>query len=276
MRQSGAKLVEVGTTNCTYARDYENAITSSTVALLRVHSSNFRVVGFTSETTIEELVEVGKRHNLPVFDDLGSGCLLDTTAYGLAAEPLVQNSITGGAALAFFSGDKLMGGPQAGIIAGKKEYVDKLRRHPLARAVRIDKIRLAGLIATLIHYLKGEAANVIPVWQMISADLKEIERRAQVLAAATNGFGKVIDGESMVGGGSLPGGTLPTKLVAISIEGKKNTSYVLKISQELRNYKTPIIGRINENVLLLDPRSVMPEADYIILQALAEITGRIK
>ena len=276
MRQSGAKLVEVGTTNCTYARDYENAITSSTVALLRVHSSNFRVVGFTSETTIEELVEVGKRHNLPVFDDLGSGCLLDTTAYGLAAEPLVQNSITGGAALAFFSGDKLMGGPQAGIIAGKKEYVDKLRRHPLARAVRIDKIRLAGLIATLIHYLKGEAANVIPVWQMISADLKEIERRAQVLAAATNGFGKVIDGESMVGGGSLPGGTLPTKLVAISIAGKKNTSYVLKISQELRNYKTPIIGRINENVLLLDPRSVMPEADYIILQALAEITGRIK
>ena len=188
----------------------------------------------------------------------------------------MQNSITGGAALAFLSGDKLMGGPQAGIIAGKKEYVDKLRRHPLARAVRIDKIRLAGLIATLIHYLKGEAANVIPVWQMISADLKEIERRAQVLAAATNGFGKVIDGESMVGGGSLPGGTLPTKLVAISIEGKKNTSYVLKISQELRNYKTPIIGRINENVLLLDPRSVMPEADYIILQALAEITGRIK
>ena len=159
MRQSGAKLVEVGTTNCTYARDYENAITDSTAALLRVHSSNFKVVGFTNEITIEELVAVGNKHNLPVFDDLGSGCLLDTTVYGLAEEPMVQRSIAAGVALAFFSGDKLVGGPQAGIIVGKKEYVDKLKRHPLARAVRIDKIRLAGLIATLIHYLKGEATH---------------------------------------------------------------------------------------------------------------------
>ena len=276
MRQSGAKLVEVGTTNCTYARDYENAITSSTATLLRVHSSNFKVVGFTNEITIEELVAVGNKHNLPVFDDLGSGCLLDTTSFGLAEEPMVQRSIAAGVALAFFSGDKLLGGPQAGIIVGKKEYVDKLRRHPLARAVRIDKIRLAGLIATLIHYLRGEATSSIPIWQMISADLNDINSRVQKWAEATNGLGQVIDGESMVGGGSLPGGTLPTKLVAISIEGKKNTAFVLKFSQELRNYSTPIIGRINDNVLMLDPRSVLSEEDEIVIQALQQVSNRLK
>ena len=276
MRQSGAKLVEVGTTNCTYARDYENVITSSTAALLRVHSSNFKVVGFTNEITIEELVAVGQRHNLPVFDDLGSGCLLDTTVFGLAEEPMVQRSIAAGVTLAFFSGDKLLGGPQAGIIVGKKEYIDKLRRHPLARAVRIDKIRLAGLITTLIHYLRGEAISTIPIWQMISADLNDINSRAQKWAEATNGLGQVIDGESMVGGGSLPGGTLPTKLVTISIEGKKNAAFVLKLSQELRNYSPPIIGRISDNVLLLDPRSVLPEEDKTVCSALKGIIGNLK
>jgi L-seryl-tRNA(Ser) seleniumtransferase len=276
MRQSGAKLVEVGTTNCTYARDYENAITSSTAALLRVHSSNFKVVGFTSETTIEELVAVGNKNNLPVFDDLGSGCFLDTTAFGLAEEPLVQRSITAGVGLAFFSGDKLVGGPQAGIIVGKKQYVDKLRRHPFARAVRIDKIRLAGLIATLIHYVRGEATSTIPIWQMISTNLNEIGFRAQSWASATNDLGRVIDGESMVGGGSLPGGTLPTKLVAIGGEVKKNAAFVLKLSQALRNYKIPIIGRITDNVLLLDPRSVLPEEDESITKALSEITNHLK
>jgi L-seryl-tRNA(Ser) seleniumtransferase len=276
MRQSGAKLVEVGTTNCTYARDYENAITNSTAALLRVHSSNFKVVGFTNEITIEELVAVGNKHNLPVFDDLGSGCLLDTTVFGLAEEPRVQRSVAAGVALAFFSGDKLLGGPQAGIIVGKKEYVDKLKRHPLARAVRIDKIRLAGLVATLLHYLRGEATSSIPIWQMISANLNEIDSRAHKLAAATGGLGRVEDGESMVGGGSLPGGTLPTKLVAISITGKNNAAFILKFSQELRNYKTPIIGRISDNVLLLDPRSVLPEEDEIVVSALGEIAGRFK
>jgi L-seryl-tRNA(Ser) seleniumtransferase len=276
MRQSGAKLVEVGTTNCTYTRDYENAITDSTVALLRVHSSNFKVVGFTNETSIEELVAVGKRHNLPVFDDLGSGCFLDTTAYGLAAEPTVQRSISAGVGLAFFSGDKLVGGPQAGIIVGKKEYIDKLKRHPLARAVRIDKIRLAGLIATLIHYLKGEATRNIPVWQMISAELKGINVRAKLWAASTNGLGQIIDGESMVGGGSLPGGTLPTKLVAIGGKGKQNAAFILKLSQALRNNTVPIIGRISEDVLLLDPRSVLPQDDVIVIKALKEITGRLK
>jgi len=276
MRQSGAKLVEVGTTNCTYARDYESAITDSTAALLRVHSSNFKVVGFTSETSIEELAAVGKKYNLPVFDDLGSGCFLDTTVYGLAGEPTVQRSISAGVGLAFFSGDKLVGGPQAGIIVGKKEYIEKLKRHPLARAVRIDKIRMAGLIATLIHYFKGEATSHIPVWQMISADLEEIHSRAKSWAVATNGLGQVIDGESMVGGGSLPGGTLPTRLVGIGGKGRQSAAFVLKLSQVLRNSTIPIIGRISDDVLLLDPRSVLPEDDKKVLKTLREITSRLK
>ncbi|MDD5288686.1 MAG: L-seryl-tRNA(Sec) selenium transferase [Dehalococcoidales bacterium] len=276
MRQSGAKLVEIGTTNCTYARDYENAITPSTAALLRVHSSNFKVVGFTNEITIEELVAVGNKHNLPVFDDLGSGCFLDTTVFGLAEEPMVQRSIAAGVALAFFSGDKLVGGPQTGIIVGKKQYIDKLRRHPLARAVRIDKTRLAGLIATMFQYFKGEAKNAIPIWQMISANLAEIDVRAQNWVAVTNGLAHIIDGESMVGGGSLPGGTLPTKLVAFGGTGKGNAAFVLKLSQALRNCPIPVIGRINDNVLLLDPRSVLPEEDESVTRALSDVTRHLK
>jgi L-seryl-tRNA(Ser) seleniumtransferase len=271
MRQSGAKLVEVGTTNCTYAIDYEQAITPSTAALLRVHSSNFKVIGFTNEVTIEELVTTAIKHDLPVFDDLGSGCFLDTTTFGLAAEPMVQKSIAAGVALAFFSGDKLVGGPQAGIIVGKKQYVDKLRRHPLARAVRIDKIRLAGLIATLIHYVRGEATEKIPVWRMISMSVSEIESRARIWVQSTNGMGIIMDGESMVGGGSLPGGTLPTKLVVIGQGGKKASSLVLRLSQTLREWQVPIISRIQDNYLLLDPRSVLPEEDKIICEALKEL-----
>lgn len=275
MRQSGAKLVEVGTTNCTYARDYEEAITPSTAALLRVHSSNFRVVGFTAEVSVEDLVTVADKHNLPVFDDQGSGCFLDTAAYGLAEEPMVQKSIAAGVALVFFSGDKLVGGPQAGIIAGKKVYVDKLRRHPLARAVRIDKIRLAGLIATFIHYIKGEAEVKIPVWRMIATPVSDIDSRANVWAEATGGLGRVIDGESMVGGGSLPGGTLPTKLVALGPEAKKASPMVLKLASTLRSRETPVIGRIQDNMLLLDPRTVLPENDGAVVQALREVCCEI-
>jgi L-seryl-tRNA(Ser) seleniumtransferase len=271
MRQSGAKLVEVGTTNCTYTADYEQAITPSTAALLRVHSSNFKVIGFTNEVSVKELVTTADKHELPVFDDLGSGCFLETTAFGLTSEPMVQRSIGAGAALVFFSGDKLVGGPQAGIIAGKKQYVDKLRRHPLARAVRIDKIRLAGLIATLIHYVRGEATTKIPVWRMISAPVAKIEHRARVWAEATNGLGRVTNGESMVGGGSLPGGTLPTKLVVIGKEGKKTSPFIINLARALREWQVPVIGRIQDNNLLLDPRSVLPEEDATMSKALKEL-----
>jgi len=277
MRQSGAKLIEVGTTNCTYAADYEQAINPRTAALMRVHASNFRLMGFTHEVTFEELVAIGRRNNLPVLDDLGSGCFLDTTAFGLDPEPMVQQSVAAGAGLTFFSGDKLVGGPQAGIIVGKKQLVDKLKKHPLARAVRIDKIRLAGLVATLIHYLKDAAVINIPVWRMISATLEEIDQRARLWAQALNGLAQVIEGESMVGGGSLPGGTLPTRLVAISGEGKrKGQSMAQTLARRLRNGEPPVIGRISDNVLLLDPRSVLPEEDEAILQALRDLAASSK
>ena len=267
MKQSGAKLIEVGTTNCTYIRDYEEAIGPRTVALLRIHSSNFRVVGFTHSVSLEELVTLGKRYDIPIFDDLGSGCLLDTTGFGLTPEPMVQQNIALGTTLVFFSGDKLLGGPQAGIIVGEKALVEKLKKHPLARAVRVDKIRLAGLVATLIHYLKGEALTRIPVWRMISAPLAEVEERARLWAQAIGELGQVVEGESMVGGGSLPGAVLPTRLVTFGERGKrKNLAQVL--ARKLRHCDPPVIGRISENLLLFDPRSVLPEEDQVVLEVL--------
>ena len=274
MRQSGVKLIEVGTTNCTYVSDYEQAITPRTAALMRVHSSNFRLMGFTNEVTFEDLVALANRNDLPVLDDLGSGCFLDTTKFGLAPEPMVPQSVALGAALTFFSGDKLVGGPQAGIMVGKKQFIDKLRKHPLARAVRIDKIRLAGLVATLIHYLKDEATTKIPVWRMISTPLEEIDQRAKQWAQALNDLAQVIEGETMIGGGSLPGGTLPTKLVAIGGKKGRNTAQIL--SRRLRSQEVPVIGRISEDILLLDPRSVLPEEDEIVLQALRNLVSDLK
>jgi len=274
MRQSGAKLVEVGTTNCTYVADYEQAITPRTAALMRVHASNFQVTGFTYSVTLEELVTLGQRYDLPVFDDLGSGCFLDTAAFGLAPEPMVPHSVATGAGLVFFSGDKLVGGPQAGVIVGKKTLIDKLRRHPLARAVRIDKVRLAGLAATLIHYLKGEAVTKIPVWRMLSAPLEEIDRRARTWAEALNDFARVTEGESMIGGGSLPGSTLPTKLVAIGGWGKgRSRSIAQSMARRLRGGEYPVIGRISDDALLLDPRSVLPEEDQIVLGELRNLVA---
>jgi L-seryl-tRNA(Ser) seleniumtransferase len=275
MRQSGAKLIEVGTTNCTYITDYEEALSLRTVALMRVHASNFRQIGFIHEASLEELIDLGKCRSVPVFDDLGSGCFLDTAAFGLDPEPMVPQSVSAGAALTLFSGDKLVGGPQAGIIVGRPEYVAKLRRHPLARAVRIDKIRLAGMVATLIHYLKGEALTKIPVWRMISTPIAEIDRRAHLWAQALGSRAKVIDGETMVGGGSLPGGTLPTKLVTIGGQGK-SPGRAQSLAQKLRFQKVPVIGRISEDILLLDPRTVLPEEDKIVLGALRDLAAGLK
>jgi L-seryl-tRNA(Ser) seleniumtransferase len=272
MRQSGAKLVEVGTTNCTYIHDYEQAISPQTAALLRVHASNFRVEGFTHSVAIEEMVALGKKHDISVLDDLGSGCLLDTTTFGLAPEPMVQQSVSLGVELACFSGDKLIGGPQAGIIVGRKALVDKLKRHALARAMRIDKIGLAGLAATLIHYLKGEALEKIPVWRMISVPLDEVDRRARLWAKALGDLAQVVEGETMVGGGSLPGSTLTTRLVAIGgKQGQRNT--VISLARKLRHHAPPVIGRISDDVLLLDPRTVLGEEDDMVLQALKTTTA---
>jgi L-seryl-tRNA(Ser) seleniumtransferase len=265
MQQSGAKLVEVGTTNRTYARDFEQAVTEKTAAVMRVHSSNFRLVGFINEVALEELAEAAKKHNILLLDDLGSGCFLDTAAYGLAPEPMVQQSVKAGA-LAFFSGDKLVGGPQAGIIVGENQYIDKLKRHPLARAMRADKTRLAGLAVTLMHYLKGEALTKIPVWRMIAAPLDVIENRAQKWAEAMGNGAKVVPGETMVGGGSLPGGSLPTRVVALGGGSKAAQA----LAKKLRLLNTPIIGRIEKDAFLLDPRTVLPEEDEVIMKILRE------
>lgn len=274
MRQSGAKLVEVGTTNCTYIRDYEQAITAQTAALLRVHSSNFKVMGFTHMVTLEEMIALGKQYSLPVFDDLGSGCLLDTAQFGLEPEPTIQESIAKGVDLAFFSGDKLLGGPQAGVIIGKMVYIDILKKHPLVRALRVDKTRLAGLAATLIHYLKGEALARVPVWQMISMPRTEIDRRCQLWAEPLTGIARVIDGESLIGGGSLPGATLPTRLIAIG--DAKKPALALKMARYLRLQEPPVVGRISENILLLDPRTVLPRDDEVVIKALKQAIDKIK
>jgi L-seryl-tRNA(Ser) seleniumtransferase len=264
MRQSGAKLREVGTTNSTRIADYEEAITEKTGALLRVHSSNFKIVGFTREVAIEELVALGVRYNLPVLDDLGSGCLLDTSQYGLAKEPMVQESVSAGVGLACFSGDKLLGGPQAGLIVGKEQLIAKLRRHPLARAIRIDKITLAGIAETLLHYVKGEAERAIPVWRCISLPLEEIERRAGEIARSVGEPATVVEGESVVGGGSLPGGTLPTRLVAIRAQGKGGQAF----AERLRRFAPPVIGRVEKTMVLFDPRTLDPQSDGLVAQAL--------
>jgi L-seryl-tRNA(Ser) seleniumtransferase len=267
MRQSGARLVEVGTTNRTYTYDFEQAIGPRTAALMRVHSSNFRLVGFTSEVTLDELVAIGLKNDVPVLDDLGSGCFLDTTQFGLAPEPTVLQSVLAGASLVFFSGDKLVGGPQAGIIVGKQEYIEKLKRHALARALRIDKTRLAALAVTLLHYLKGEAVDKIPVWRMIATPLKEIEKRALVWADVLGGRVAIIPGETMIGGGSLPGGTLPTRLLVLA--GGKGR--LRDTAARLRHLSVPVIGRIEKDRLLLDPRTVLPEEDEIVVQALKNL-----
>lgn len=268
MRQSRAKMVEVGTTNCTYLSDYEQAITAKTVAILRVHSSNFSIIGYTQTVGIKELVQLGHRYGLLVLDDLGSGCLLDTTKFGLAHEPMIQESVTAGVELAFSSGDKLLGGPQSGIIVGKRSLIDALKKHPLARAARIDKIRLAGLVVTLHHYLKQEALSKIPIWQMISTPLEEIESRARRLAQALGGMATIVKGESAVGGGSLPQSTLPTLLVTIK---GTNENPVHQLARKLRSHQPPIVGRIEKNTLLLDPRTVLPEEEESLLQALCSI-----
>ncbi len=275
LRQSGARLVEVGTTNRTYLRDYEEAITPETALLLHVHPSNFRVEGFVHSTTIEELVDLGRRRGVPVVDDLGSGSFLDTAHYGLAHEPMVQERIAAGADLVSFSGDKLLGGPQAGLIAGRAKLVETLRRHPLARAIRVDKMAIAALAATLGHYLMGEAVQKVPVWRMIAMPPAEIETRAARLARQLRRQGvdaELIDGFSTVGGGSLPGETLPTRLVAVAPGPDRPPA--MEMAARLRRMDPPIVARIEHDLLLLDLRTVGPEEDRVVGDRLLEAARR--
>lgn len=255
MKQSGCRLVEVGTTNRTHRRDFEEALDARTALILRAHHSNFKIIGFTTEPGLAELTTLGA----PVVDDLGSGALLDTAAYGLAHEPTVQESIAAGAGVVAFSGDKLVGGPQAGVIVGRAELVAKIKRHPLARAIRADKLTLAALSATLLHYLQDEATREVPVWRMIAMPLAEIERRAEAWRAAL-GRGHVIAAESTVGGGSLPGETLPTRVLALEARAPN------ALAARLRAGPRPIIARVAEGRLLLDPRTVAMEEDEALVE----------
>ncbi|UCH86628.1 MAG: L-seryl-tRNA(Sec) selenium transferase [Dehalococcoidia bacterium] len=271
MQQSGARLVEVGTTNRTYLSDYQQAITDDTAALMRVHASNFRVIGFVESPPLEDLVRLAREHDLLLLDDLGSGCLVDTGQFGLAAEPTVQDSVAAGADLTLFSGDKLLGGPQAGIIVGREELVARLRRHPLTRALRLDKATVAALAATAIHYVRGEALEKIPVWRMIAMPLTTIQRRARRWARAIGAPARILHGRSMIGGGSLPEEGLPTRVVAISAHAGRS---VTELAQRLRLSQPPVIGRIEHDQLLLDPRTVAPEDDSTLMEAIAAALKR--
>ena len=264
LRQSGATLVDVGTTNRTYVRDYDDAATEDTAAFLKVHASNFRVEGFTASVTTSELVEVGRRREIPVLHDVGSGSLLLTERYGMAHEPTPQESIKDGAGLVFFSGDKLLGGPQAGIIVGGKDLVDRLARHPLARAVRIDKLSLASLTATLVHYLRGEAEREIPVWRMISTPESDIKVRAQSWQSSLECSSSVEQSRSAVGGGSLPGETLASWVLSVDCQ----STSAEEVMRRLRESSPPVIARIEDDRVLLDPRTVLPEEDGAMLAAL--------
>ncbi len=265
MRQSGARLIEVGTTNRTHRRDFEAAINEETALLLRVHSSNFKQIGFVSEVSLAEMVELAHARGIPVLDDLGSGSLLDTSRFGLAPEPMVQASVAAGADLVTFSGDKLLGGPQAGLIVGRAELVGRLRHHPLARALRVDKSTLAALQATLLHYLRREAEREVPIWRMIATPLQALEARAAAWAGRLQEQGipaTVVAASSTVGGGSLPGETLPTRALALAHQNLDG------LAKALRQGRPAVVGRIADGLLLLDPRTVLPETDATLIQAL--------
>lgn len=265
LNQSGAKLVEIGTTNKVHANDYCLALDTLTAAILRVHPSNFKLTGFTSEPSLAEIVAIAHDRDTLLIDNLGSGSLLDTARFGMGHEPMVQESLQAGADLVCFSGDKLIGGPQAGIIVGRKELIQRLRRHPLARAVRADKMCLAGHSETFLHYLREEAEKEIPIWRMIAEPLDRLYERA-VLWQNELGAGSVLTGKSTVGGGSLPEETLPTWLLGLRV------IHPDRFLKKLRQGRPPIIARIENEMVMLDPRTVFPEQDEELLKALKNLT----
>jgi L-seryl-tRNA(Ser) seleniumtransferase len=268
MRQSGARLVEVGTTNRTHLGDYERAIGPDTAMLMVAHQSNFRLTGFVAQVPTGDLVTLGQAHGLYVYEDLGSGTLLNTELFGFSHEPTVQQVVAAGVDLVSFSGDKLLGAPQAGILVGKAALVAQLRRSPLTRALRVDKTTLAGLQATLLHYVRGDAERAIPVWRMLSASLSELNRRAQRWTRQLADAGvdaTVMDGYSTTGGGSLPGETIPTRLVAIAVDSPD------ALAAQLRDCEPPVIARIENGLLCLDPRTVLSEQESPLLAALLSV-----
>lgn len=275
LRQSGARLVEVGTTNRTYARDYREAVGPETAAILKVHPSNFRMIGFTAAPAVDELVAVGAAAGIPVIEDLGSGALLDTARFGLTHEPTLRESLDAGVAVVMASGDKLLGGPQAGIIAGRRELVARIAAHPLARAVRADKTCLAGLAATLRHYLAGEAEAMVPVWRMISARVCDLEGRADAVVSVFEGGSLRVERvrtQASVGGGSLPGEELPSVGLRLSLPGRAATPEM--VARTLRTLRpTALFGRLHDDAVIVDLRTVLPEDDPALVEILAAVAA---
>jgi L-seryl-tRNA(Ser) seleniumtransferase len=272
MEQSGAKLREVGTTNRTRLADYDNAINENTRALLRVHPSNFKVTGFTDKPTLEELVALSQRTGLPLVEDLGSGCLLDLTEHGIT-EPTVRQSVEAGVGIVTFSGDKLLGGPQAGMIAGKKELIERVRRHPVFRALRVDKLTIAALETTLGAYLRA-AWDEIPAMRMIRMTPQELKRRAENFLRELRPELpldeveiEITDGTSLAGGGSTPAQSLPSKVIRIASARYSAT----KLEQRLRRAPAGIsvIARVEDDLLVLDLRTVFPEQEPLLVKTLA-------
>ncbi|MFP3897252.1 MAG: L-seryl-tRNA(Sec) selenium transferase [Anaerolineales bacterium] len=268
MAQSGAHLVEVGTTNRTYLSDYTHAITEDTCALLRAHRSNFTIGGFSHQPEVSELVALAREHGLLVLHDLGSGTLIDTDQFGLSHEPTVQESVEQGVDVLSFSGDKLLGGPQAGIVIGKGELIHRLRHHPLTRALRVDKTTIAGVQAHLLHYLKGEALSRIPIWRMISMDQDTVASRARALLDALGQRARRCDlcpGRSMVGGGSLPQESLPTTLIALPADDAASMARTLRLGEP------SVVARIADERVVLDLRTVLPRQEEALLGRLREL-----
>jgi L-seryl-tRNA(Ser) seleniumtransferase len=271
MRQSGCRLVEVGTTNRTHLVDYERALTSETALLLKVHQSNFRIVGFTAAVPVAELVPLARKHGLPLLHDLGAGCLIDLRPLGLPHEPTVQEALAEGADLVTFSGDKLLGGPQLGVIAGRRALVARLKKHPLLRAVRVDKLTLAAFEATLRIYRDSrDPAAFLPSLRMLRLGAEELERRARAFATAlTPRLGRgapvsVRPGSSQVGAGAAPGTELPTFLVAV----RPTDLEVAEIEARLRRATPPVLLRVHDGDLLIDLRTVEPDEEAALLEAL--------
>ena len=273
MKSSNAHLVEIGTTNKTHLEDYEDAISENTGAFLKVHTSNFKILGFTESVSIEELCKFGREKDIPVIEDIGSGVLIDLSKYGLEYEPTVQDSIKAGVDVVSFSGDKLLGGPQAGIIVGKKKYIDKMKKNPLTRAFRIDKFTATILEMIFHEYLNEEdAIKNIPVLSLITKDLKEIEKNANALFNKIENLENVADINvedtfSQIGGGSLPAERIKSKSVTIM---PKNIS-TQSLEAKLRAGKNPVVGRISEEKLILDMRTVLEDEIDILAQKLIDI-----
>ena len=265
---SGAKLREVGTTNRTHVRDYAAAICPETAAVMKVHPSNYRIVGFCDRPSTKQLAELAHRHDQIMIDDIGSGCLIDVTAHGLPAEPTFVDSINDGADVILGSGDKLLGGPQCGIIIGKAELIEKIRSHPMARAVRVDKLTLASLSATLETYLRDRELNELPVWQMLTASVESLETRAKAIMEELSDLESLTlektSEQAAVGGGSLPAVDLPT--VALNLTHP--TARPDAVARELRTASIRVVPRTQNNRVLVDLRSVVPSEDSSLVLAL--------